>query len=71
MQSPTPTDQLKQVKTSIFINLAMSVYAVCTLLRALQTHVFWRILSSAVGSVFFVAMVVILVQKMIKLRKAD
>lgn len=55
---------------SIFINAAMSVFAICTLVNAIQTHVFWRILCSAVGSVFFVAVLAMLIQKLIKLRKA-
>lgn len=71
MQTPSPKDQLKQVRLSIFINAAMAVFAVSTLLNAIQTHVFWRIFCSAVGSVFFVAILVMLVQKLIKLRKAD
>jgi hypothetical protein len=70
MESTPSTDQAKQLRLSIFINLAMAIYAICTFIKALQTHVAWRIIISGVGSVFFVAMLVILVLRLVKLRKA-
>ncbi|MCC8423731.1 hypothetical protein [Mucilaginibacter sp. UR6-11] len=64
------TDQIKQIRLSLFINLAMTVYAVCTLVDALQTGVVWRIICSGVGSVFFLSIFIMLVLRLIKLSKA-
>lgn len=48
----------------------MAVYAICTFVAALKAGVAWRIVCSGVGSVFFVAIIVMLVLRLIKLRKA-
>ncbi|MBC7400763.1 MAG: hypothetical protein H7289_12555 [Mucilaginibacter sp.] len=70
MESSPATDQIKQIRLSLFINAAMAVYAICTFVAALKAGVAWRIVCSGVGSVFFVAIIVMLVLRLIKLRKA-
>jgi hypothetical protein len=66
-----PADQIKQIRLSLFINFAMTVYAVCTLIAALKAGVVWRIICSGVGSVFFLAVFIMLTLRLIKLRKAS
>lgn len=48
----------------------MAIYAICTLVAALKAGVAWHIVCSGVGSVFFVAIIVMLILRLIKLRKA-
>jgi bacteriorhodopsin len=71
MEASPSTNQGKQITLSLFINLAMTIYAVCTLIKALQTGVVWRIVCSGVGSVFFLAVFIMLILKLVKLRKAN
>jgi hypothetical protein len=71
MEASPSTNQIKQIRLSLFINFAMTVYAVCTLVKALQTGVVWRIVCSGVGSVFFLAVFILLILRLIKLRKAS
>jgi hypothetical protein len=71
MDPSAAKDQAKQLRLSIFINSAMGVYAVCTFINALLAHVAWRILCSGIGSVFFIAIAIIQIKKLIRLRKAE
>ncbi len=48
----------------------MAIYAICTFVAALKVGVAWRILLSGTGSVFFVLVVVMLLLRLVKLRKA-
>lgn len=49
----------------------MAIYAICTFINALQTHVPWRVLCAGIGSVFFVGIAIVQIKKLISLRKAD
>jgi hypothetical protein len=71
MESTPSTDQIKQIRLSLFINSALAIYAVCTFIAALKAGVAWRILLSGTGSVFFVVAVVNLLLRLVKLRKAE
>jgi hypothetical protein len=70
MEPSAPTNQIKQIRQSIFINGAMAVFAVCTLINALLSGEAWRIVMAGVGSVFFIAIAVRQILKLNKLRKA-
>jgi hypothetical protein len=70
MDATPSTGQIKQIRLSLFINAAMAIYAICTLVAALKAGVAWHIVCSGVGSVFFVAIIVMLILRLIKLRKA-
>ncbi|GAA4104300.1 hypothetical protein [Mucilaginibacter panaciglaebae] len=69
METPVK-NELKQLRLSAFINAAVAVYAVCTFLSALQSHVAWRILLSGTGSVFFIAAAIVAIIKIVKLGKS-
>ena len=71
MDPSAAKDQAKQLRLSIFINSAMAIYAICTFINALQLHVAWRILCAGIGSVFFAGMVIIMANRLIKLRKVQ
>jgi hypothetical protein len=71
MDTTPSTDQIKQIRLSLFINSAMAIYAICTFVSALKAGVAWRILLSGTGSVFFVVAVVMLLLRLIKLRKTS
>ena len=68
---PSTTNPVRKAWQSIFINSALALYALSTLIGALQKGEAWRIVISGVGSVFFVAVVVGLAIKLNKLRKLN
>ncbi|MES2375571.1 MAG: hypothetical protein V4553_03280 [Bacteroidota bacterium] len=70
MDAKPSTNQIKQIRLSLFINSAMAIYAICTFVASLKAGIAWRILLSGTGSVFFVVAIVMLLLRLVKLRKA-
>lgn len=68
MEEPVK-NPIKQFVAPLIINGSMSIYALCTFIAALKAGIAWRILLSATGLVLFLAVIVIITLRILKLRK--
>jgi len=71
MQTPEQTDEqkLKQAISILLLNLSMMVFCLTAFLKALDSHVMWRILCSGAGLAIFAALCTTLFLRLQKLNK--
>jgi hypothetical protein len=71
MQTPEQTDEqkLKQARSILLLNLSMMLFCLTAFLKALDSHVLWKIICSATGLAIFMALCTALFLRLRKLNK--
>jgi Kef-type K+ transport system membrane component KefB len=71
MQTPEQTGEqkLKQARSILLLNLLMMAFGLTAFLKALDSHVLWKIICSGAGVAIFVTLCTALFLRLRKLKK--